>query len=691
MPEPKVLSEIERPLGTAPHFERVVPNDGRSGDPRGDRSHGALGAPLFDGGGVGGGVVDLGDLLRAVDHLDDFLAAFGDGIRDDRVVRVRVAVRVVGVQGAGENAAVGERDANGPADERLNFMSGHGASSTRARTSDSSDERVRRGAKRTGLVADSRLPDWRLSLRAWQRDAFDAWMRQRPTDALIVATPEAGKTRFATRLAHALHRDRSVVRTLVVVPREHLKAQVAGAMAGAGIQLEHRFRNGDAGLPADLDGAVVTYQQVAAAPQRFAALARSPALVVLDEIHHAGEEASWGQALREAFGGARHRVALSGTPFRTDGAAIPFVPYHAGLSVADFAYDYAQALADGVCRALVFPLQGGDAEWVSRDGARMRADFEDVLDPRRASERLRTALTQETWLGDVLEKAHGKLLQARAAGHTDAGGLVAAMNQDHARFAAAVLERRTGVRAQVVVSDLDDASRRIRAFGRSHDPWIVAVHMISEGVDIPRLRVGVFASNVVSELYFRQFCGRFVRTGADPQGQREAYVYLPDDLRLRGMASRITADVRRVLRLKTERDEVAGALAAAQRAERAEDGGAYASIAARASDGSTLDFGPLFNPAGFAAVTDVGIVVPEAAHVDENERVVRMRSEERDDLRRELRTLVARASTAFGVDHARVHAKLNERFGGPLGTATVRELEARRRQLQVWLERRTFG
>ena len=70
------------------------------------------------------------------------------------------------------------------------------------------------------------------------------------------------------------------------------------------------------------------------------------------------------------------------------------------------------------------------------------------------------------------------------------------------------------------VSDLDDASRRIASFARSRDPWIVAVHMISEGVDIPRLRVGVFASNVVSELYFRQFCGRFVRTSLDPRQAR---------------------------------------------------------------------------------------------------------------------------------------------------------------------------
>jgi len=537
-------------------------------------------------------------------------------------------------------------------------------------------------------VTRTGFPSWRLPLRAWQTAAFDAWIAERPADALVVATPGAGKTRFATKLAHALLAGGDVRRAIVVVPREHLKAQFARAMAGAGIHLDHKFRNADRGLASDLDGCVATYQQVAAAPRTFGALARGPALVVLDEIHHAGEEASWGQALRDAFGEARHRVALSGTPFRSDGAPIPFVRYEAGTCVASTTYDYAQALRDGVCRALVFPLHGGEAEWVSRDGQAMRANFDDPLERRHASERLRTALTQPEWLGDVLEKAHAKLLEMRAAGHPEAGGLIAAMNQEHARFVAALLERRTGVRAELVVSDLDDASRRISSFGRSREPWIVAVHMISEGVDIPRLRVGVFASNVVSEMYFRQFCGRFVRTGADPRREREAFVYLPDDLRLRTMAGRITDDVRRALSAKREVDDVASALAAATREDRAPGEGAYASIAARAHEATVLDFGPLFNPAAFLAEPEAPLAEPPV-HEREPEHV-ETRTERREHLRRELRALVARASTTFAVDHKLVHATLNQRFGGPVATATIAGLESRRRVVELWLERRNY-
>ena len=544
------------------------------------------------------------------------------------------------------------------------------------------------------------LPEWRLPLRAWQHEAFDTWNATRPLDALVVATPGAGKTRFAARLAHAVLADRSVSRVIVVVPREHLKAQVARAMAGALVQLDHRFRNLDRSLATDLDGAVVTYQQVAAAPQIFAALTRPPTLVILDEIHHAGDQATWGQALRDAFGQARHRVALSGTPFRSDGAAIPFIEYAAGECVASTSYDYARALGDGVCRALVFPLHGGEAEWVSRDGEIMRATFEEKIDKKYQSERLRTALTQASWLGDVIDKANLRLLELREAGHRDAGGLIAAMNQDHARFVADLVEARTGVKPALVVSDLDDASGRITAFANSREPWIVAVHMISEGVDIPRLRVGVFASNVVSELYFRQFCGRFVRTGADPEREREAFVYLPDDGRLRAIASRITEDVRKALRAPSEYDEVAAALAAANREPMTPDEGLYASIAATARESHTLDFGPLFNPAKYLAApsqSEIRAAAAAARDVARERETPATRAEpelthaeRRESLRRDLRALVTRASTQFAVDHKLVHATLNQRFSGPVATATLAGLDARRKLVTHWLERGVY-
>jgi len=533
-------------------------------------------------------------------------------------------------------------------------------------------------------------------LRGWQRAAFERWNAERPADSLIVATPGSGKTRFATRVAHALLRDGAAGRVLVVVPREHLKAQVARATMGAGIVLDHRFANAQRRLASDVHGAVVTYQQVCAAPRLYRQLARdaqaenAPLAVLLDEIHHAGDDATWGRALRDAFDPAAFRVALSGTPFRSDGTAIPFVRYEGGLSVADFSYDYAAALSDGVCRALVFALHGGEAEWIARDGMQMSASFDTALrESSHRSERLRTMLSSDEWLGDVLARAHLRLMSVRAEGHRDAGGLVAAMNQDHARAIAALMERRLGVRPTIVVSDLADASERIASFARSTEPWIVAVHMVSEGVDIPRLRVGVFASNVVTELYFRQFCGRFVRT-IDGSVDPEAYVFVPDDPRLRELAHGITVDVRHGLRGRDAREEEVVALAAAQRAERAGDGGLYEAIAARSTDERVVDFGPLFAPAAWAAGSagEVTATVAATLHDEEPLPAPTLTSAERkESLRRSLHGLVARVCVRFGVEHRKVHATLNQRVGGSVATATERELDLRRRVAEVWLAR----
>jgi hypothetical protein len=214
--------------------------------------------------------------------------------------------------------------------------------------------------------------------------------------------------------------------------------------------------------------------------------------------------------------------------------------------------------------------------------------------------------------------------------------------------------------------------------------------MISEGVDIPRLRVGVFASNVVTEMYFRQFCGRFVRTTSD-RHDREAYVYVPDDHRIRRLAAQITVDVRSALKVRTEIDDPGALLAAANRSERASDEGAYESINAVASESHTLDFGPLFNPTAYfeepAAAAPVRSEARPAAVADLDAPT---NVERKERVRRDLHALVARVSATFGVDHKWIHATLNQRCGGSVATATLTELEARRRLAGGWLARRIY-
>ncbi len=378
-----------------------------------------------------------------------------------------------------------------------------------------------------------------LRLRRWQRDALGVFEATTSRDFLAVATPGAGKTTFALTAALrdlATHPHR---RVFVVTPTQHLKHQWAEAAATFGLQFEPSW-SANGAVPGDMHGVVMTYQQVASSGEAIRRAA-DDAFVVLDEIHHAGSERAWGAAIAAAFGDSAHRLSVSGTPFRSDLDPIPFVRYDHDEAVADFVYGYGDALAEGgVVRPVFFPAIGGHMEWTTPDGALVAATFDDALDRVGASQRLRTALSPTgEWLPAVLRHGHEQLLRIRAS-HPDAAGLVIAMDVDHARAIRDLLAR-VGVDAAIATSDDPRASDHIDAFARSTDPWIVAVRMVSEGVDIPRLRVGVYATNVVTELFFRQAVGRLVRW--QPQLRRQkSFMFLPDDVRLRTLAHQIAQE-----------------------------------------------------------------------------------------------------------------------------------------------------
>ncbi len=397
------------------------------------------------------------------------------------------------------------------------------------------------------------LNDLGVRLRAWQREALEKFEASGEPNFLAVATPGAGKTTFALAAARRALLAREVRRLVVVVPTQHLKLQWAQAAERMGIHLDPEWSAGYGALPSDVHGVAVTYQQVAANPQALRGLV-SGALAVLDEIHHAGESRSWGDAVRMAFEPAVKRLCLSGTPFRSDQSTIPFVRYDGDLAHADYEYGYGEALKDGsVVRSVYFPRINGEMEWTAPDGVTYSATFDDRLTRELSSQRLRTALAIEgEWLPAVLAKAHAQLMHLRRR-DPRAAGLVIALDQEHARGIAEVMQERLDVLPTVATSDDPAASRKISLFSEGTSPWIIAVRMVSEGVDIPRLRVGVYATNTITELFFRQAVGRVVRRTGTLKRQA-AYMFIPDDPRLRAFAFAIAEQRRHNLRKPKDDD-----------------------------------------------------------------------------------------------------------------------------------------
>ncbi|MFL5899314.1 MAG: DEAD/DEAH box helicase [Solirubrobacterales bacterium] len=528
------------------------------------------------------------------------------------------------------------------------------------------------------------LPDWpdARPLRSWQEEATEAVRAHSATSFLASATPAAGKTTFGLYVAHRMLSARFVSRVVVAGPTTHICRQWAADAARYGIDLEPNRPNSDGPESADFHGVAVTYQTIAAGPDthRLAA-GRRPTLLIADEPHHMGDLAAWGLQTRRAFDGARFRLLLSGTPFRSDNSAIPWVAYDEdGLSRADYAYGYPQALRDRVCRPITFLPYDGEMEWVS-DGRLRSADFDLVLPAAESARRLRTALSPEgEWMGEVLRDGDARLSEVRAAGHPDAGGLVIASDQDHGRAIAARLGTVAGERPELVMSDEPGASRRIADFASSDRRWLVSVLMVSEGVDIPRLRVGVYATAARTELFFRQVVGRFIRTTPEPRRQM-SYLLMPADPRLKAIAHEIELERRHALDLSPDAEEEEVDEMDDCGPELPEPGGGFAVLSSGDAEldeaimsETTLQLFPTDGPEPGARKTAAS-ARPQAAKGDiEPERESAYATRER--LRGERRQLVADVARRTGRSHREVQARINRATRArSVASATIAQLE----------------
>ena len=561
-------------------------------------------------------------------------------------------------------------------------------------------------------------------LRKWQAAAIEAYDARSPRDFLAVATPGAGKTTFALRVATDLI-ERGVVRRITVVaPTEHLKRQWADAAARVGVRLDPNFRNAQGRHGAAFDGVALTYAQVAANPALHTARTQAaPTLVILDEVHHGGDALSWGEAVRDAFEGATRRLALTGTPFRSDTAAIPFVTYapgHDGIrrSQADYTYGYGDALRDGVVRPVIFLSYSGQMRWRTRAGDEVSARLGEAMTKDMTAQAWRTALdAQGEWIPAVLAAADRRLSEVRRT-VPDAGGLVIATDQADARAYAAHLRALTGKPATVVLSDDDGASDRIDAFSQGTDRWMVAVRMVSEGVDVPRLAVGVYATSIATPLFFAQAVGRFVRVRR--RGET-ASVFLPSVPQLLGLAATLELERDHALDrpLPEEGDMLLddGLLAAANRSQDGPDAvgpdgapGTFQALDAQATFDRVL-----FDGGEFGTGAEVGsdeeldfLGLPGLLDADQVTTLLRQRQADQvtgrkgrhpvgapretavdhrrlTELRKELNALVAAWARRSGQPHGTVHTELRRRSGGPeVALASTEQLEARTALVRGW-------
>lgn len=527
-----------------------------------------------------------------------------------------------------------------------------------------------------------------IELRDWQSKAWKK-CQQADKDFFVEATPGAGKTTFGCYVAER-KLDRGIAaRLIVVVPTTTLKDQWAEDLHRFKIDAEPRYSGGR--WPKDFGAICVTYHQVANDPGLFRYhVAEKATIIILDEVHHCGDDANWGQAINHAFELAVFRLALSGTPFRSDKDRIPFLKYIDGKAKPDEVYGYGDGLRDRICRHVFFPRQGGTMEWSSPQGSIKRHTFDDALQEAEASQRLRTALTTGEWMTQTLLDANSKLMELRQD-DPDAAGLVIAIDQNHAKKIQRTIASKLGIEATCVLSDDPFSHDKLDAFRESNSPWVVAVKMVSEGVDIPRLRVGVYATTVKTEMFFRQAVGRFVRVEKD-HDDPTAMVYIPDDPTLRAYAEEIRQQRIHELQIELE-DE--------RRREKTDaelqghDASLFMPLASEAESKGTifdeftfsveeleragaLSMGQCRPEVAAAILRRAGMATdPRASAVTESPSRKRL-SDVRKSLRELNRKLVCGIAYATGREHAHINRELNDIVGiRKIADASVEQLERR--------------
>jgi superfamily II DNA or RNA helicase len=570
-------------------------------------------------------------------------------------------------------------------------------------------------------AGDARLPfapvrpELLRPLRGWQREAYDEYFRRQQRDFLLVATPGAGKTTFALTLAAELIARREIASITVVTPTEHLKHQWAQAAHRLGIALDPAFSNGQGRASSDFAGVAVTYAQVAAHPAlHMQRTLNRRTLVVFDEIHHAGDALSWGESARTAFDPARRRLGLTGTPFRSDTNPIPFVTYGRGddgvlRSRSDYVYGYGPALSDSVVRPVIFLAYSGEMRWRNRAGDELAGTLGAPMTSDQLAQAWRTALDPDgAWIARVLEAADRRLTEVRR-GMPDAAGLVIASDHADARAYAKLLHQIGGTKPVVVLSDDPAASKKIARFAQSGDRWMVAVRMVSEGVDIPRLAVGVYATSVGTALFFAQAVGRFVR--ARRPGET-ASVFVPSIPPLLAYAAELEAERDHVLaRRDDQEDEELRELAEANRERNTADeldGLPFQALEASAHFDRVLYDGAEF---GVSAEEEEFLGLPGLLSPDQVTLLLRKRqaapavparksaapgpeeqpaapestAEALAGLRKELNGLVAAWHHQTGKGHGSIHGELRRACGGPaLPQATAAQIQARIEMLRKW-------
>lgn len=564
-----------------------------------------------------------------------------------------------------------------------------------------------------------------FELRKWQKEALELYRKSNKSVFSVTATPGGGKTTMALTLADKLMQAKQITTIIVVVPTDHLRTQWSDNAVEMGLFLDPSLSNEVKSIPPDFNGYVATYAQIASKPALHRSRAvgdRQKTLVIFDEIHHAGDGYSWGEGLRTAFEDVSRKLLLTGTPFRTGSEEIPFIEYTRDadgtlISKSDYTYGYAEALADNVVRPVSFAAYSGETSWSNSAGQILSAKMGDVsISKEYEKAAWKTALNPKgQWIRHVIKAADDRLTEVRSSGMPNAGAMILAPDKEHAREYAKLVKKISGTEPTVILSDDRRASQKITDFSNStdlDDRWLVAVKMVSEGVDVPRLAVGVWATTCKTALFFAQAVGRFVRC---KRVGETATVFLPAVRMLLALAANLEEQRSHVIPPpeQSEDSEEDHELIDPMFEEEEDEPGernknealsaeaefAHVLFGGQAFDGRTItedDVAFIGIPGILDPKEIASLLQKRDAEIRKNLGIPNEREEPKEvvlnpieaekakkEIRKDINRFVSRIALSKGLPHAQVHARTRKAVAGP--PTAVADVEILNQRLE-WLQ-----
>ena len=395
-----------------------------------------------------------------------------------------------------------------------------------------------------------------IKLRPWQSEAINKclnwFLLENKKKFLINAAPGAGKTICASVIAKELLEKKKIDRVIVIAPRNEVVKQWAEEYEFVTEKFMMKVTGSDEDIINNDTDICLTWASVSSLIDEFKILSKKyKTLVICDEHHHAAVNAVWGKGADSAFDQTLYSVILTGTPIRSDGEEPVWFAYNEEGKIehpseGTFNLTYGEAVNLGYCRPITFhrhegkfEVQVDDNEFVKVSGIdeiKINKKLKSIKGIKEALNFYKLVCTPRflgnnttpdlnSYQSTMIKYGIEKLQEAKNRLH-NAGGLVIAPNIFVAEHMSKLLETITGEKPILVHSELVNSENKIASFRNSKKDWIVSVAMISEGVDIKRLRVLLYLPNSQTELSFRQAMGRIVRT-MGPDDDSISHVVLP--------------------------------------------------------------------------------------------------------------------------------------------------------------------